>query len=111
MGPEGRWIVSEGKETPNPFSAVGSKFISMANSPFGLKERRKNMKTSAFNIFDLRSSNFVSPLSPPGCGFKEAIELVKDFSGSTSLFSVILEALGEEYFHPVWQAREAEMTL
>jgi hypothetical protein len=111
VGPEGRRIVSAGKETPNPFSAVGSKFISMANSPFGLKERRKNMKTSAFNIFDLRSSNFVSPLSPPGSGFKEAIELVKDFSGSTSLFSVILEMPEGEYFHPVWQAREAEMTL
>lgn len=69
------------------------------------------MKTSAFNIFDLRSSNFVSPLSPPGSGFEGAIELLKDFSGSTSLFSVILEMPEGEYFHPVWQAREAEITL
>ena len=103
--------MSAGKETPIPFSAVGSKFISMANSPFGLKERRKNMKTSAFTIFDLRSSTFVSPLSPPGSIFKEANEFVIDFSDSTGLSSVVLEAPGREYFHPVWQAREAEMTL
>jgi hypothetical protein len=111
MGSEGRRIGSTGKETPTPFSAVGSKFISMANSPFGLKEKRKNIKTSALSIFDLRSSIFVNPFSPPGSGFKEANAFVKEVPDSSGFVSVIVETLEKEDVHPVWRAREAEMIL